>query len=119
MTNFNLIQEIRKHIIHENDIQNAEAIEYSLSGELVPMEIAEGKFEEFIKLLKGKLCDCGSIFNPNNMDGECNLCQAIDEFARKKKPITIMSAKKVDDSWNLEFICDVPKDTDTRGAKND
>lgn len=40
--------------------------------------------KKFIKILKEKLCNCGSIFNPNNMDGECNLCQTINEFAGEK-----------------------------------
>lgn len=50
------------------------------------------------------LCSCGSIFDPNNIDGECNSCQIIDDFVRNEKPITIMSVKKVDDDMVKDML---------------
>ena len=48
-----ILSEIRKYIINEADIQRqiaeGEGIEFSYTGELVPFEVVEGKFRQFIK----------------------------------------------------------------------
>lgn len=51
---FNFIGEIRNNprIVNESDLQKMEYIELSYTGELIPVEEVEGKFDEFTKKLK-------------------------------------------------------------------
>lgn len=60
----NLIDELRKHIITESEIQRIislpddspdKGIEFSLTGELIPFEIVEGKFAEVKEKLKEEI----------------------------------------------------------------
>ena len=50
-----MIDELKKHIINENTIQKqiaeGEGIEFSYTGELVPLEIVETEFNNFIESL--------------------------------------------------------------------
>ena len=48
---FNLSEKIREFIINENDLQKG-TIEFSYTGELVPLEKVENDLKEFIRLLK-------------------------------------------------------------------
>jgi len=66
---FNFLKELKKSIIKEADFQSGE-IEFSYTGELVPFEIVEDCFDEFIRLLKDEL------------GGECD--EEIDKFVRNK-----------------------------------
>ena len=73
MTNKPLIEELRKYIVLENDIQNMKYIELSYTGELIPFEIVEGKFAEAVKKLKEELClGC--------MGKGCSNCEEIDKI---------------------------------------
>lgn len=44
-----MLDELRKHIITEFDLQSMEHIELSYTGELVPFEIVEEMFNKFLK----------------------------------------------------------------------
>jgi len=49
---FNFLKELKDHIITEQDMRDEfskGAIEMSFTGEWVPLEVVEGKFDEFIK----------------------------------------------------------------------
>lgn len=54
---FNFREAIRNNprIVNENDLQKMEYIELSLTGELIPVEEVEEKFEEFIRKLNEDL----------------------------------------------------------------
>ncbi len=45
----NFIEELKKYIILEHDLQQMEFIECSFSGELVPLEVVEGLFDKYLK----------------------------------------------------------------------
>ncbi len=51
---FNFIGKIRNNprIVNESDLQKMEYIELSYTGELIPVEEVEGKFDEFIKIIE-------------------------------------------------------------------
>lgn len=54
MINLDFLQEIKKGIILEKDLQNGE-IEFSYTGELVPFEVVEKEFIKFVRELSKEI----------------------------------------------------------------
>lgn len=90
-----MIEELRKYIITEHDLQNMESIECSLSGEMIPFEIVESSFDEFIKSLKKEIYE-DDFLGWRNKRTLKHYSEIIDKMINIKTP---SSSKKELKKW--------------------